>query len=294
MSAATGEMRAARRAGSSAAAIVTPKPRIAPSTSPAGGITSSRIPSTPPPGVKSAVTRAARPIPAANPSTTPATARCPAEISTSTVTWRRVMPAARRSPMSRARSATVMASVLKIRKAPPKSASAATSAIVARKSAVEARRAAMRSPGVDSVYGSDVSRRSSDAMTAVMSPPGASPTSARLTASVPTRACAAPSGTMTLRPAGSGSPGTAARMPEMRNARGPDAADPFSVIVPPTASPSARASASETSATSPPARGSGDPAARGRSWRAASAAGSMPTRVTGTGRPVPEPGPATG
>ena len=97
--------------------------------------------------------------------------------------------------------------------------------------------------------------------------------------------CADWRGMMTLRPAGSGSPGTAARIPAMRNARGPDSAEPLSVMVPPTASPSSRASASETMATSPPASGSGDPPESGRSWRAGSAAGSTPTTVTGAGVP---------
>ena len=178
-----------------------------------------------------------------------------------------------------------MASVLKIRNAPPKSATAATSAIVARKSAVDAARLATRSSGVDSVYGSDVSRRSSSPSTALTLAPGARPRSARVTAWVPKSAWADASGTTTVRPAGSGSPGTTARIPDTRNGRGPDSAEPFSVMVSPTPRDSACATALEMSATSPPATGSSDPLASGRSWSAGSAAGSTPITVTGAGAP---------
>ena len=285
VSAATGEIRAARRAGSSAAATVTPKPSNAPRSSPPGGITSSRSASAPPPGDSSDVTAAASPTPTATPRATPATPRWTAEISTSSVTCRRVMPAARRSPTSRARSATVIASVLKMRNAPPKSARAATSAIVIRKSEVAARSRATSSSGVVRVYGSTESRRSSAAVTEATPLPRTRPRSTRSTESVLNRAWAAWSGTTMLRPAGSGSSGTGARIPDTWNVRGPDSADPLSVIVPPTTSPFALASASETRATLPPSAGSGEPRASGRSWSAASGSGSTPITVTGTGRP---------
>ena len=69
---------------------------------------------------------------------------------TSPLTWRRVAPAARSRPTSRARSVTVIDSVLKMRNAPPNRASAAMSAVVAWKSTVEARIEAARSSGPES------------------------------------------------------------------------------------------------------------------------------------------------
>ncbi len=213
MSAATGEIRAARRAGSSAAAIVTPKPSTAPSSSPWGGMTISRIASAPPPDDCHQVAATASPTPTTTPRATPATPRCPAVINMRVVTWRRVMPAARRSPTSRARSATVIASVLKIRNAPPKSATAATSAIVIRKSAVAASSRAVSSSRVVNAYGSTESRRSRAAVTAGTVLPLATPTSTRSIAFVPNRAWAAWSGTTMVLPAGSGSYGAGARIP---------------------------------------------------------------------------------
>ena len=65
------------------------------------------------------------------------------------MTWPRVAPAARSRPSSRTRSTTVIDSVLKIRKAPANSAIAAISAVVAAKSAVDARIDAARSRGDD-------------------------------------------------------------------------------------------------------------------------------------------------
>ena len=64
-------------------------------------------------------------------------------------TWPRVAPAARSRPTSRIRSSTVIESVFTMRNAPAKSAIAAISAVVAWKSAVEARRPSASSFGVE-------------------------------------------------------------------------------------------------------------------------------------------------
>ena len=82
------------------------------------------------------------------------------------MTCRRVAPAARSRPSSRIRSETVIDSVLKIRNAPTNRATAAMSAVVGRKSAVDARSEAARSCGEDSTYGSVTRRVSSAAETA--------------------------------------------------------------------------------------------------------------------------------
>ena len=80
---------------------------------------------------------------------------------------------------------TVIDSVLKMRNAPPNRATAAISAVVAWKSAVEARSEAARSAGPDSTYGSVVSRvRARPATTASAVAPAASPMSTRVTPSV--------------------------------------------------------------------------------------------------------------
>ena len=100
------------------------------------------------------------------------------------MTWRRVAPAARRRPTSRARSATVIDSVLKMRNAPPNRASAAISAVVAWKSIVEARIEAARSSGPDRTYGSPVSASSSSTETAAAVVSSPSERSTRETAPV--------------------------------------------------------------------------------------------------------------
>ena len=87
-----------------------------------------------------------RTIPPADPSAPRVTA-C---VRTNRWTWRRVVPAARSRPTSRKSSVTVIDSVLKIRNAPPNSETAAMSAVVAWKSAVDDRSDAARSAGVNS------------------------------------------------------------------------------------------------------------------------------------------------
>ncbi len=116
------------------------------------------------------------------------------------LTWRRVAPAARSRPTSRARSATVIERVLKMRNAPAKRARAAMRAVVAWKSAVEARIPRARSAGPDRTYGSWVRRswRARATPSAVAS--GATTTSTRLTTPVPNRVCASPSPRTTVRP----------------------------------------------------------------------------------------------
>ena len=77
---------------------------------------------------------------------------------TKRMTWRRVAPAARSRPTSRTRSATVIDSVLKMRNAPTNSATAAMSAVVAWKSAVEAAAPPAMSAGDERTYGSAIRR----------------------------------------------------------------------------------------------------------------------------------------
>ena len=77
------------------------------------------------------------------------------------MTCRRVAPTARRSPTSRMRSDTAIESVLKMRNAPTKSTTAATSASVVRKSPVSPRSRSAISDGSSMMYGSYVSRLSS-------------------------------------------------------------------------------------------------------------------------------------
>ncbi len=133
------------------------------------------------------------------------------------------MPAARSRPTSRARSATVIDSVLKMRNAPPKRATAATSAIVGPRSRpwpLPARRRGRRA--WLSVYGSTVSRCSSSAVTPAVSAPSATRTSTAVTRSVAKRCCAASRATTTDRRAGSGRPGSRARTPTTRKTAGRD------------------------------------------------------------------------
>ncbi len=79
--------------------------------------------------------------------------------STRRTTWPRPAPAARRSPSSRMRSTTVIASVLRIRNAAVNSAMAASSASVDRTSEVELRSEAAMSDGALRTYGSWTSDR---------------------------------------------------------------------------------------------------------------------------------------
>ena len=194
-----GEMLPARRAGPRAAASVTTIPTATEATkAETGRLGSSSVTS---PTVRTQATMiAASSEPMTTPSSDPTTPRRNAWRRTNPVIWPRVAPAARRSPSSRARSTSVMESVLKMRNAPVNSAIAAMSAVVAWKSAVDDRSEAARSAGDDSTYGSMSRRPSSAVATASGSVPSASAMSTRETASWSKAACAVRSGTMTARP----------------------------------------------------------------------------------------------
>ena len=145
-SASTGGIEPARRAGSTAAAIVTPSPTATTAT------IDPRLGSTRSNGIEPIVRRSiaissARTNPATSPSAEPRIPSTPAWNPTKATSWRRVAPAARSSPSSRTLSETVIDSVLKIRNAPTNSATAAISAVVERKSAVEPRNDAATSLG---------------------------------------------------------------------------------------------------------------------------------------------------
>ena len=146
-SASTGAIRAARRAGSRAAASVTRMPTTT-ATSAAGQRQLGRIerdaadrPQRRRPSGSRAEPRAGCRAPSRRPRATSAWMRMNER------TWPRVAPAARSRPTSRTRSMTVIESVLKMRKAPVNRAIAAIIAVVAWKSAVEARSEAARSAG---------------------------------------------------------------------------------------------------------------------------------------------------
>ena len=158
-------------------------------------------------------------------------------VSMNDITWPRRAPAARSSPTSRIRSVTVIDSVLKIRNAPANRATAAIKAVVAWKSVVEARRAAARSCGEDSTYGSLTSRASRADATVAGSRPGARPMSTRRDArSSRRRPGRVASGTMTVRPSAPVSGPSPATMPTTRYAISSPA--PCMLIGEPSASPS--------------------------------------------------------
>ena len=128
-SASIGEIRPARTAGSSAAARVTSVPTmkaIATAEACSGGPWIGTRPVT---RMYRAIAPA-RPIPNSTPSPDPASPMTRAWLRMSRLTCPRLAPAARSRPTSRTRSVTVMARVLKMRKAPPNRASAATRAVV--------------------------------------------------------------------------------------------------------------------------------------------------------------------
>ena len=144
-----GEMLPARRAGPRAAARVTTTPdddRGHERRDRQAGLVQR---STSPTVRTQATMTAARIDPMTTPSSEPTTPSRNAWRSTNPVIWPRVAPAARRRPSSRARSTSVIESVLKMRKAPVNRAIAAMSAVVAWKSAVEDRSEAARSAGDD-------------------------------------------------------------------------------------------------------------------------------------------------
>ena len=167
-----------------------------------------------------------------------------------------------------------------MRNAPTKSETAAISAVIARKSAVDERSDAARSRGDDSTYGSAVSATSSAELTSAGVAPSPTMMSTRLTPSNESSRWAVRSGTTTVRPPEPTNGPSPARIPSTVSATGPSA-PPWNVTFEPTASPSSAASRSVTRApnASGPARRS--PAASGRSRICDSAAGSMPSIVTG-------------
>ncbi len=120
-SAAIGDSRAARKAGTSDPARVTSSPSPKAATRPMGGRgrpvtrTERVVPRNP-------IMAAARTIPATTPARLPITPRASAWRSTIPSTCLDVVPAARSRPSSRVRSPTVMASVLPTRNAPTTSA----------------------------------------------------------------------------------------------------------------------------------------------------------------------------
>ncbi len=243
-----GGIRPARSAGSTAAASVTSVPTASATTIALPVRTGLSI------GMIRVVwryhaTNAANPNPTTTPSAAPARPMTSAWAKISPLTWRLVAPAARSRPTSRARSATVIDSVLKIRKAPPNSASAAIRAVVAWKSTVEARIEAARSAGPDTTYGSEVIRLSRSTVTASTVAPAPSRTSTRDTPSVPKRSCASCRTTITVRPSvvpGGPSP---RRIPAIGSDFGPSA--PSSAIVSPSRSPVSCAIRSVISAPMP-------------------------------------------
>jgi len=133
------------------------------------------------------------------PAPEPSSPRTRAPVKTKRPTWPRVAPAARRRPTSRARSPTVIDSVLTIRKAPTKRTTAATSAAVAWKSAEEARRLCAIPAGDARTYGS-VRRLANAVVVASALAPGASSRSTRVTPSRANAVRATPMGTTTVRP----------------------------------------------------------------------------------------------
>ena len=170
-----------------------------------------------------------------------------------------------------------------MRNAPTNSATAAISAVVARKSAVETRSDAARSRGDDSTYGSAVSATSSADADLGRGRALADDDVDAADAVDESSRCAVRSGTTTVRPPEPTNGPSPARIPTTVSATGPSA-PPWNVTFEPTASPSSAASRSVTRApnASGPARRS--PAASGRSRTCASAAGSMPSIVTGCSR----------
>ncbi len=146
---------------------------------------------------------AASPSPIAIPMAEPTIPSTSAWASTIPATCRRVAPAARSRPTSRIRSVTVIESVLKMRNAPTKSATAARSEVRAWNAPVDARRLAPRSPGPVRTYGSVVRERSRASDTAAALAPGSRPTSIRLMPICPKTTRAWVSVMTTVRPAAS-------------------------------------------------------------------------------------------
>ncbi len=152
-SASTDEIRAARTAGSIAARIVMATPIVAATAEPAGSMPGTVAVRFVAALTASDMTRASA-VPKSNPIPDPRMPSTRAPVKTKRATWPRVAPAARRRPTSRARSPTVIDSVLTMRNAPTKRTIAATREAVAWKSADEARRLVEMSAGEARTYGS--------------------------------------------------------------------------------------------------------------------------------------------
>ena len=201
------------------------------------------------------------------------------------MSWPRVAPAARNRPSSRTRSTTVIDSVLKIRKAPANSAIAAISAVVGgeirgrgpqrgREVAPATRARTARSSSRDSIASVTSPR---------VAPSGRGRCRAGSAASAPKTACAVASGTRTVRPS---APPTARRR---RGCRRPRYVDGVDARGPRRSSrsrgrPRAASARADERRRSRLAPASQSPAASGRSCSRGSAAGSMPTIVTGGGQ----------
>ena len=145
----TGLTDAARRAGSSAATRVTSVPMARPAIR-TGAVTSGASRVTLPTAPSQAATSSARAAPAATPRSEPAEPSSSAWTSTIRTSWPRVAPAARSRPSSRIRSTTVIDVALRTRNAEANSVIDASSAIIARMSAVPARIEAATSSGIES------------------------------------------------------------------------------------------------------------------------------------------------
>ena len=121
-SASTGATRVARTAGASAPASVTSVPTSRHTITVRGSSTRLVVGRSMPSALKSALIAFAKPRPARMPTTEPTRPIVSASSSTEVSTWRRVAPSVRSSASSRARWATVIENVLKIRKAPTSTA----------------------------------------------------------------------------------------------------------------------------------------------------------------------------
>ena len=121
-SASTGATRVARTAGASAPASVTSVPTSRHTITVRDSSTRLVVGRSMPSALKSALIAFAKPRPARMPTTEPTMPMVSASSITEVSTWRRVAPSVRSSASSRARWATVIENVLKIRKAPTSTA----------------------------------------------------------------------------------------------------------------------------------------------------------------------------
>ena len=228
LSASTGGIRPARQAGSSEAASVISTPMTRASTiDPSEMLGASRAMG--PVALTHESVSEARPMPPTTPTTDPIAPSANACSMTRPMTCERVAPAARSNPTSRNRSVTVIESVLKIRNAPAKRTTAATSSSVPRKSTVSARSESAVSDVRASRYGSVVIVSSRWPIRSLAVTPGWVLRSTRVTPVISKRAWAEASGTITSRPAASGTEPSPDTMPTIEKAAGP-VLPPLSVI----------------------------------------------------------------